>query len=233
MNDIERLQTENARLKESLALKDSQLVHANSQLSEANSQHQAVVAEFTESLNEKDRTVRLLERQIEKLLRQIRGSRQERIDPDQLMLFSVEELQQLADELRKQDEQGDSSSTGNGKPKRKGHGRRKLPEHLPREVIRHELDESDLPCPCCGELREAFGVETSEQLEFVPAKWKVIQHDRVKYACRACGEHVAVAEKPPQPIEKGFPAAGLCAHTTLSKFGDHQPLYRLEDIHSR
>ncbi|MGI9473330.1 MAG: IS66 family transposase [Rubripirellula sp.] len=30
-----------------------------------------------------------------------------------------------------------------------------------------------------------------------------------------------------------MPAPGLCAHTVLSKFGDHQPLYRQEDIHSR
>jgi hypothetical protein len=62
---------------------------------------------------------------------------------------------------------------------------------------------------------------------------KAIQHDRVKYACRSCEEHVAIADKPPQPIEKGLPGPGLCAHTVLSKFGDHQPLYRQEDIHSR
>ncbi|TWT56435.1 Transposase IS66 family protein [Allorhodopirellula solitaria] len=61
----------------------------------------------------------------------------------------------------------------------------------------------------------------------------MIQHDRVKYACRACGENVVVAFKPPQPIEKGLPGPGLCAHVTLSKFGDHTPLYRLEDIFLR
>ena len=44
---------------------------------------------------------------------------------------------------------------------------------------------------------------------------------------------MGVADKPPQPIEKGLPGPGLCAHTTLSKFGDHTPLYRQEDIHSR
>jgi hypothetical protein len=44
---------------------------------------------------------------------------------------------------------------------------------------------------------------------------------------------VTLAPKPPQPIEKGLPGPGLAAHTTLSKFGDHTPLYRQEDIHSR
>ncbi len=76
-------------------------------------------------------------------------------------------------------------------------------------------------------------MESSEQLELVPARLQVVQLDRVKYACRSCEEHVAIADKPPQPIEKGLPGPGLCAHTVLSKFGDHQPLYRQEDIHSR
>ena len=44
---------------------------------------------------------------------------------------------------------------------------------------------------------------------------------------------MAIADKPPQPIEKGLPGPGLCAHTVLSKFGDHTPMYRQEDIHSR
>ena len=45
--------------------------------------------------------------------------------------------------------------------------------------------------------------------------------------------HVTIAAKPPQPIEKGLPGPSLCAYTVLSKFGDHTPLYRTEDITSR
>jgi transposase len=56
-----------------------------------------------------------------------------------------------------------------------------------------------------------MGVETSEQLELIPARLKVIEHQRVKYACRHCEEHVAIADKRPQPIEKGLPGPGLCA----------------------
>ncbi len=55
----------------------------------------------------------------------------------------------------------------------------------------------------------------------------------MKYACKGCEEHVALAPKPPQPIEKGVPAPGLCARVVLSKFGDHLPLYREEDLSSR
>jgi transposase len=209
--------------------------------------HEAVVAEYLLTLNEKTRQVESLERRIADLIRQLRGSRQERIDVDQLMLFSMEELQQIADELEQQcqeqtpapDKESDSSDPVDPKPgeatgSESGRGgRRPLPKHLQREVRRHGFPTEALACPCCGETRQEFAVESSEQLEFVPGYWKVIQHDRVKYVCKACEEQGVVAPKPPQPIEKGLPGPGLAAHTTLSKFRDHTPLYRQEDIHSR
>lgn len=165
----------------------------------------------------------------------IRGSRQERIDPDQLLLFSFEDLQEIAAELQQQNEDdatdGEDSLPGKRRQSRGRVG--KLPEYLEREIFRYELSNAQRACPCCGELRDEIGVESSEQLELIPARLKVLQHDRVKYACRHCEEHVAIADKPPQPIEKGLPGPGLCAHTVLGKFGDHQPMYRQEDIHSR
>jgi transposase len=78
-----------------------------------------------------------------------------------------------------------------------------------------------------------IGEETSEQLEYVPSSLQVIVHARFRYACRACQEHVATAAKPPQPIDKGLPGPGLLAQTITSKFSDHLPLYRLEDIYAR
>ena len=214
------LRNENERLKELL--------------SESHAQHQAVVEQFTQTLKEKERQVAALEHQIKLLLQRIRGSRQERIDPDQLLLFSLEELQEIAEQLQQGPPDDDLLDVAASKRRRKSPGRRgKLPEHLQREIIRHELSEAERTCPCCGELRQEIGVESSEQLELIPACLKVVQHDRVKYACRSCEEYVAIADKPPQPIEKGLPGPGLCAHTVLSKFGDHQPMYRQEDIHAR
>ncbi len=78
-----------------------------------------------------------------------------------------------------------------------------------------------------------FGEEVSEQLEYVPASLFIRQFVRPKYACRSCQEHVAIAAKPPQPIEKGLPGPGLLAHVITSKYGDHLPLYRQEDILAR
>ena len=239
------LRKENERLKAALAQSQNELKQASAKFQQATveleqkaAQHQAVTQQFTETLEAKERKLSALEHQIKILLQQIRGSRQERIDPDQLMLFSVEELKEIAEQLAQQDSEeflddDDESSTSKRK-KRKSPGRvGKLPEHIEREIIRHELSEAERACPCCGELRQEIGVETSQQLELIPARLKGIEHHRVKYACRACEEHVAIADKPPQPIEKGLPGPGLCAHTVLSKFGDHTPMYRQEDIHSR
>lgn len=225
------LRNENERLKEWLA-------RSQRELSESHAQQQAITEQFTQTLAGKDRNIAALEHQIKLLLQRIRGSRQERIDPDQLLLFSLAELQEIAAQLEQDALQdappSDLIEDTRGPRRRKSPGRvGKLPEHLPREIIRHELTEAERACPCCGEVRQEIGVESSEQLELIPAQLKILQHDRVKYACRACEEHVAIADKPPQPIEKGLPGPGLCAHTVLSKFGDHQPMYRQEDIHSR
>jgi len=233
--NLQELLKENERLKKSLADSQAQLANSHRELEQTTAQHEAVTAQFTESLEEKQQKISTLEHQLKLLLQKIKGSRQERIDPDQLLLFSPDELQEMADQMglgRPEEDLIDDQPAG--KRRRKSPGRvGKLPEHLKREIIRHELSPEERLCPCCGEERQEIGVESSEQLEWIPARLKVLQHDRVKYACRSCQEHVAIADKPPQPIEKGLPGPGLCAHTTLSKFGDHIPHYRQEDIHSR
>lgn len=240
--DGQQLRRENERLQKLLAEshgRSSQLERERDQLTskldEALTQHRAVTEQFTETIQEKQQQVAALEHQIKLLLQRIRGSRQERIDPDQLLLFSLEELKEIAEQL-KQGPQGEDLIETDSSPRRRRRSRGRvgaLPEHLQREILRHELPEADRACPCCGKQRCEIGVEVSEQLELIPARLKVVRHERVKYACATCEEHVIVAAKPPQPIEKGLPGPGLCAHTVLSKFGDHQPMYRQEDIHSR
>jgi len=232
--DVQQLLLENERLKNSLINSQDQLVASQRKLEQTEAQHAAIAEQFAESLTEKQRQVAALEHQLKLLLERVKGSRQERIDPDQLLLFSPDELQEIADQAGQGRPEEDLIDDRPPDRRHKSRGRvGQLPEHLPREIIRHELSPEQKLCPCCGAERQEIGVETSEQLELIPARLKVLQHDRVKYACRGCQEQVALAAKPPQPIEKGLPGPGLCAHTVLSKFGDHTPLYRQEDIHSR
>lgn len=193
-------------------------------------QHHSVVAQYEQTVQSQQTKLEQQEHRIAQLLRRLFGPKQERVDPDQLTLFDREDMEQIAAESGSGDRGKEKRGTGK---RRRGHGRRPLPKNWPRETIVHELSEEDRQCPCCGEQRQEIGRETSEQAEYIPAHCKVLVHERVKYACRKCEEHVAIAAKPPQPIEKGLPGPGLLAQTVLGKYGDHLPLYRLEDILAR
>lgn len=190
---------------------------------------QALVLQQSTALEELQRRNDQLAHQLDQLLRRLYGPRSERVDPNQLALFDAGAL--LAPP--EAEPPPESSSLDKPASRRNGHGRRKLPSHLPRRRINHELPSHQLPCPGCGHQREKIGEETSEQLEYEPASLYVVEHVRFKYACRCCQEQVAAADKPPQPIDKGLPGPGLLAYTAVSKYGDHLPLYRLEEIFSR
>jgi transposase len=169
------------------------------------------------------------------LLRRYYGPRSETFDPRQLLLFGQQIDRLPLDESNLAEEAGEPLATRRIK-NRHPHGRQQLPAALERIEIEHDLD--DKACPACGQERHRIGAETSEQLEYFPASFKVLKHIRHKYACARC-EHegydpnITVAAKPAQPIEKGLPGPSLLAYVVTSKLGDHLPLYRLESIFAR
>jgi len=197
--------------------------------------HQIMESQQTTIAELQSRLTRL-EHSFEQLLRSKYGPRSERVDPHQLDLFAQPEagLDETDDE--------EPPPTPAPEPdegitvqehRRRGGGRNALPDHLPRETIEYDLSNDEKCCPGCGETRQRFGCEKSEQLEFVPAQLKVIEHVRFKYACRTCQEHVAVAPPPSKPINKGLPGPGLLSAIVVGKYADHLPLYRLEDVLAR
>ena len=113
--------------------------------------------------------------------------------------------------------------------------RQPLPKDLPREVIVHDVAEDDKQCNCCGETMHCFGMDKSEQLEFIPASIKVIEHVRPKYSCRACekmGTSVAIkqAPMPPMPIPKSMATPSLLSQIITNKYQYALPLYRQEQL---
>ena len=175
--------------------------------------------------------------EIDAILRRFYGPKSERFDPRQLLLFDQIVDAVPLDEPSVAEEAGEPLVTrrvGN----RHKHGRQRLPDHLPRIEIEHDLADAEKPCPCCGELRHRIGLEVSEQLEYLPASFKVLRHVRHTYACKRCettaiDPHIATAAKPSRPIDKGLAGPGLLAYVITSKLGDHLPLYRLEQIFER
>lgn len=117
--------------------------------------------------------------------------------------------------------------------KRRRPKRRPLPADLPRERVVHDLAHSEKICPHDGSPLHVIGEETSEQLDIVPARVRVIVHARLKYGCRACAEHVQTASLPPQPIPKSMASAGLLAFIATAKYVDGLPLARIEKIFTR
>ena len=65
-----------------------------------------------------------------------------------------------------------------------------------------------------------------------PAKFFVHRHIRPQYACRQC-ETITAAAIPPAVIDGGMAAVGLLTWIMISKYVDHLPLYRLEQIAAR
>ena len=194
-----------------------------------------LIRELLETLGQQIHLNEKLQHQLEQLLRQRYGKKGERIDPAQLLLFAQEILAQA-------EAAPTSAATSGPEPKstpipsasqKNGHGRKLLPASLPRKPILRDVPPEQRICPDCGVERTCIGREVREQLEYVPASIIVLEHIRPKYACRACEGNVVIADRLPEPIEKGLPGPGLMAHVVVSKYADHQPLYRLEGIFKR
>ena len=110
--------------------------------------------------------------------------------------------------------------------------RQPLPEHLQRVAHHHEPEDTACPTPECGRPMVRIGEDISEKLDIIPAKFFVHRHIYGKWACRCCQSlHQVPAE--PDVVDGGIPASGLVAHTLISRFVDHLPYYRLEDINAR
>lgn len=121
---------------------------------------------------------------------------------------------------------------------RKKRGRKPLPADLTRVEIIHDIPEEEKQCGC-GNIRTCCGREVCEKIDYIPAKFRVIRHIRLKYACKDCegveddGPTVKIAPPVVQLIPKSNATEGLLAHVVVSKFADGLPLYRQQKIFAR
>jgi transposase len=194
-----------------------------------------LIRELLATLLQKTYLTEQLQRQLEQLLRQIYGKKSEKLDPNQLLLFAREflEASTLEPEATPEPETIPEPAPAPAKRSSPGHGRKRLPAHLLRKPVVHDVPLEERACPDCGVERRRIGEEVREQLEYVPASMIVLQHIRPKYACQSCCANIVIAERLPEPIEKGLPGPGLMAQVVVSKYADHLPLYRQEGIFKR
>jgi transposase len=115
---------------------------------------------------------------------------------------------------------------------RKGHGRRMIPDHLPRTPVLHDLPPEERLCDC-GREKARIGEDVTEQLDYQPGKVFVYKHIYPKYACSGCKDGVTSAPAAASPIAGGLAGPGMLAYVIVNKFSDHLPLYRQQDVFSR
>jgi transposase len=107
--------------------------------------------------------------------------------------------------------------------------RRPLDAKLPRERVSHTA-----PCACrhCGSAKiRKLDEKITETLEFVPERWKVIQHVREVFTCRAC-EKITETPAPSHPIARGRAGPQLLAEVLHNKYRAHLPLNRQSDLYA-
>jgi transposase len=215
---VEALQEEIATLRNQLAERDARLA----ELATSEARLKIALLEIEQ-----------IKMQLAVLRRQRYGHSSEKLDGEIVQLgLRLEDLEENVGEQIAASPQPREGDNDQPSPRRKPAARKPLPLHLPREVVD---DDPEIVCQCggCdpGRLTK-IGETTTEVLEKIPARLKVIRHVRPKHACRRC-EAVFQAPAPELPIEKGRPGPGLLAHITVSKYCDGLPLYRQAGILAR
>lgn len=104
-------------------------------------------------------------------------------------------------------------------------GRNKLPENLPiEEEIIEPADSTE------GMVK--IGEEITDMLEYTPARFYIRRITRPKYVNKSTQE-IKIAELPSRPIEKCLAGNSVLTHILVSKYVDHLPLYRQQQIFKR
>ncbi|MDB0559531.1 IS66 family transposase zinc-finger binding domain-containing protein, partial [Ralstonia solanacearum] len=195
-----------------------ELLAAREALGQLQRDHDVLRGELRLAKAERD----LAEERLRAYRRELFGATSEARDAGQLGLFN--EAETLAASVPPAQE--DVPGTKVAAHTRKKRGRKPLDPNLPREVVRHDLPESECFCANDGHALVEIGVEVSEQLDVIPEQVRVIQHQRVKYACPCCDLGIKVTPAPARIIPRGLFTESALAWIATGKYQFGMPLYR-------
>ncbi len=195
---------------------------------------QAENAKMSATLQAHDQLIQTLRLRIAKLKKQVFGKSSEKIEREiEQLELALEDLLIAAAEsntapIDEPDEEASVVALADTSEKIMRR-RPRVSDKAVRE--RRELDPGSC-CPECGGELRLVGEDTSEILDMIAAQMKVIEVARLKKSCRCCEKMVQVPA-PSRPIPGSMAGAGLLAYILVSKFDDHLPLYRLNEIFAR
>ena len=212
-----------AFLQKALAAKDDVISTQNDVISTQNE----VISMLQEQL-------KAMKQQIEWFNRQMFSSKSERFDPNQMLFDSL--LIEAIDNNPPPDSPMPEVEVVVEKHTRKVSpiGRGEFPDHLEREEIIIDVPEEEKFLPD-GTPRPFIGYDTSERLAYTPSRLYVKRSKRAKYGSPKGAEEYGVITAPLQEsiLPRCMADESLVAHITVSKFVDHLPLYRMEQIFTR
>ena len=177
------------------------------------------------SITKKDDSIARLSLTLANLRRMLFGSKRERF-----IVKDKQQLQLLFEEFASQEAIADETPVKQTityeRKKNSNHaGRNKLPKDLP--VVEEIIEPKDLT-----EDMVKIGEEITEILEYTPAQFFVRKIIRNKYVNKQTGE-IRIAEIPSRPIEKCLAGNSVLTQILVSKYVDHLPLYRQQQIFKR
>jgi len=214
------------------------IAQKDSLILELTAQKDAQIGELTRKLESTQRQLTTLQHQMEQMLRRLYGRKSEQLNPHQMMFDSLilESLQQNAQQIPPEAEVQIEPETVKTRKASEHHGRVPIPEHLERVEILLDIPEEQKICAETGEPLKVISVEVSEKLEYRPGRLIVNVYKRPQYALPESADSfggVIAAPMPDHPIAKCKADVGLISHLIVSKFADHLPLYRQDDIFER
>ena len=168
-------------------------------------------------------------------LEQIKDNAQAELDNDSHTASTNESVNTDSQMLITQSEskQTDTNSDDNKPAKPKRERRIVIPDNLEVRTIIHEPES--ITCGCGCQMKQ-IGEDVQDKLGFKPKQFYRERHVYPKYTCRNAQCHrekLVQAKTEPQIIDKSIATPELLAHIIISKFADHQPLYRQSLIYGR
>lgn len=145
---------------------------------ERDSLHRALDA-AAEDAATKAKRIAALEHDLKQFHRRFFGQRAERVDPAQLALEFAREDEPAEPELPPHVDEAPDVESANDEPedkkRRKKRGKAKPSAPLERVPIELTLEGAARLCPCCGGDRHEIGVQSSDVLDFEPARFRLLE----------------------------------------------------------
>ena len=211
-----------------LAEKDNCIRERDQQLQAQQQQ----IQEQQQEISELKQKVTMLEQAVALERKRSFGRKSEQSEPvEQMSLFNEAEQEASAKSVEPQ--LTETPVKAHIRKKKFQGQKEQLLSTVPHEEQLHTLPEEERVCAACGAPLSSMGKELIRtEIQFIPAKLRIIDHVRETFECRQCrsqGHPTVVKPVLPNPVlPHSSVSASAIAHVMVQKYQNGLPLYRQE-----